>query len=496
MPELREELQKLFEGNGNEDRVANMLFRNHVSAEDIPSLYDLLASKGFSPLALRAMMLLKNSKCRAWNDYLLLAEKLKCHNSAARQIINNKEIFINFPVVNSKGTVCFLNKAMIIPLEKENVFLRDSFIPDLSVISSLTGKKFFVLFEREICESSYMLAVAAALSVNNPESLDNYAFTGLIQADGMVRIPANIQEKEKCCEENGYRMIYGNFHLKSLSEWLEGRVPIPFAILLDKATRQGYDTIQKSITRAIEKEYLHFDWHLLERFFHLKREDLIVLENQPLPNDSSVWSNFLISRVKPVLVKTMQSVPGERKVLQIFGSLATLMFGAGIILRDYHPFSAYHHDNGQYYPTISNKHTPREFKRRKKEEEIETIECQIDEYRDDMIVNIYLASHNPGKDSVNYLSSQGIEAGTANISLITDQGALDVNKSWNPYINDLYNQLNTIVENTKRIHLFLSCPVVIAFALGTVVTDYWDMKVYQFIRGEKSYFKAFETKDL
>ena len=149
-------------------------------------------------------------------------------------------------------------------------------------------------------------------------------------------------------------MIFGEFELAHLLKWLEdSEIPIPLAILLDRAARGDINEIRGNYGEIIKKRFPHFDWNLLERLYDLGTEELLIIEKQPLIFNKEVWTRFLKERVNGVLKQIFEKTPSNRRIFQIFGSNSAILFGVGVLLKDYNSFIGYHYHNGGSVKEIS-----------------------------------------------------------------------------------------------------------------------------------------------
>ncbi|MFA7614856.1 MAG: SAVED domain-containing protein [Candidatus Caldatribacteriota bacterium] len=496
MPKLSREIEKYFNGKGDLDLIFRMIDNGHIDQEDVPFCYELIAANACDQTTFILIGLLRIIN-KEWHDYALLAKTLNCLEETAYELINNKGITVRIPVVDPHGDRCQISELLVIPLSKENLFTNQAQEDNLQLISKLTNKKYYIAIQQDICDSSYMLALYTALVADDDKYLDEYVYSGRIRANGQVESPTELDMKQKCSTKAKYRLVYGDFTINEFNYWItNNKIPVPFVVLFDRAAAEGIESIKKNILGVVKKQYEYFSFELLERFYDLQMEDLFLLEQKPLPLKGSIWSDFILNQALPILVEALRNVPSNKRIFQVFGSNAVLLFGIGTILSEYYAFQGYHFYNGEYYLVITNGEDIRGMKKRLKPKELTLTECKIEDQKEVMLVNIYLASHRPDFASREFLSKQGIEYGTADIELKIDQGNIDFNQSWLPYVNELYNHLNLIFERSKQVHLFMSCPVTIAFALGVAVGHYWDITAYQYDLKNKTYFKAFNLNDI
>jgi hypothetical protein len=503
MPLLRKEIARLKTSPDNKELIElclEMILKNHLYQEDVSSIYEMLKLQTSSSLRYAGLLALRSVESE-WHDFSHLARVLDCSLPTAKELLTNKINIVTFPVVkNSEGNVkAELSSAIVIRLSEESVFIYSDKIKDLRRICSCTGKHFFVLFEADIVDRSYMLAIYAGLMIHNKELFEYYSFTGGITVANTVEICNHLEAKKECCDFQNRKLICGSFSLQDFLAWIETEdLPIPFAILLGSSARAGRDKLKKSIEKSISSRCPHFRWENLSTFTDLADKEALFVTDRDLTPDTSEWEELIVNKLKPLIGKILALGETDRRELHVFGSLSSIMFVAGVLVKDYISFSVYHYIQGEYKFVFSTKGSPRALKARKDINRFEKISYELSNPQNEMKVILFLASHDMQGATERYFKEAGISAGTIFIKPLDNQGNLPVDQDWSLYVNEIYNLLNFLKDkhNISKFHLFFGCPVAIAFSLGAAIGQYWDITAYQYDSINYSYYPVIRIKDL
>ncbi len=93
-------------------------------------------------------------------------------------------------------------------------------------------------------------------------------------------------------------------------------------------------------------------------------------------------------------------------------------------------------------------------------------------------------------DVERFLQTKGIGADIAVISMISGQRDLEGSKEeWEGIVAEFFPGLSAILDKirAKRIHIFLSAPANLAFAMGCLLGTHYDVHLYQWIPNLRSY---------
>jgi len=105
-----------------------------------------------------------------------------------------------------------------------------------------------------------------------------------------------------------------------------------------------------------------------------------------------------------------------------------------------------------------------------------------EKFKDDVAVIIDFLPSSAEGDVRRYLEAKRIDATICICENPDDSGFLDINDkdSWENATRGIYATLTTIAKaSPKRVHIFLSCPAALAFAIGNVARQTCNPYVYQ-----------------
>lgn len=462
------------------------ILKNSNDDEDIFYIYDFLDK---NPEAI---------------DYKKLSKITGLDISILNKIFKTKPVKAYFPIANNNHSE--IATAYIFKFEKELPFNSFTKKPELENIKKLIKgknldiKDFFVIFDKNFKQTSYLLAVISGLFLPE-EILSRYAFTGEVNSEGEINEVDFIPQKEEACKKEGLKLINPDIisNLDELLFYLNSKeIDIPF-LALNQPKEEIKKSIKKIESKIKERKPLYSVEKLL-KIFDLKEENLFIKIDR-IPPEKEKWQEILSSFSEKI--KNIYSIALPSKItLHIATSIASLSFGMGVILGAKRSYILYHFQNEEYFPLIdlSTPEKSRKIKHVKKDilqkQDYINLEINIKQNTKEANLILYLASHNPVADVVNFTKNE-------NYIYISDknyQGSIPLKTEiWREYISEIYSAINMTKEKylINKFNLFISSPSIMALALGMAVGDFMDIAVYNYYRElPEKYFKVFETLQL
>lgn len=435
----------------------------------------------------------------------------KFSNSTGLSVQVVKEIFRTrpkrayFPVANEKHSD--VASAFVFITKSKTEKFSFSKKPDLERIKDLLEIKgikdnFFVIFDKNFSQTSYLLSVVCAVFL--PQYvLDCYAFTGEVNSEGEINDVGYLKQKERAVKEKGLTLITPEdvSHIDELLYYLgDYPVDIPFLQLSNKPFEEAVISIEKLSDRIKEKSPF-FDLKKLEKFFGIKREDLLLttgilpqIDEKDLEKENE-WIKT-IKTFEEKLKKIYSKIRRKKRILHFAGSISSLSFGLGVKFGIKKPVVVYHYQADEYFPVIdlSDDRKIRDTKQIKKVTDLlETEFLTKKENSRDLGVAIWVASHNPFGDVVRFCQDKDCDV--VGIRLKDNQGNIPVydTELWVKIVNQLYSVLNDLKNKRyERLHFFISSPVAVSFVLGMSVGHFINGTVYN--KGS-SYYPVFNIDD-
>lgn len=443
---------------------------------------------------LKSTLFLAIRRYSKFQNLKLLSNHFKMDEDTLRVLLNADYKIASFPIVdNSQAELANL---YVIELEDNCQTLSfpntDMFRLDyLQNIKKALGKNFFVFFDRFFTGRSFGLALAACFFIKD-EIREKLLFTGEVRADGRVYDVDGIGLKTEIAKANK-RYLVGSTHVNSITElkYLDRNcIDVPFIQLFGKSKNE----LNKNFSKL--KEFIS-DGRVMVDVLGFSDENLSVFCEDFIENNIDTYLNYL--RDFYYKVKRVYEIDFEVN-LHLLGSLSSFAFLMGLVLGAKKRFVIYHYQDGRVHKVFDFvKQSARVLKSKKNH--YEYIKFQTfynDPDSDELVVSLYIASHNPINDAANF-AKEKLNCNMVEIRLKEQQGylPLDNEKIWIDVVREIYSLLT---ENTldfknviKKYHFIFSVPVPIAFALGMAIGDYKKILVYNFDKQIGSYIKVFDS---
>lgn len=434
---------------------------------------------------------LKNHK--EFIEYDILPQLTNIPKEALNYIFSGNYIVSKFPAVGEN--YCDIVKAYIIKLPFR--IQKSSFvdIESLNTIKEFVYKikekdfeDFFVIFDKDFDGFSYELSLVSGLLAKNQNNIEDFAFSGRIDEDGNILPVDMIEKKSKICKQHNLYFI-NHEHFDNVFDMIDlvnnDYIDIPFVI----STRDKDQTISNivSISKLIRKDTLRY-----LKIYGITTDDIILI-TKDLPTDKEVWFNYL-KELGDKIKHIYNSITNKKPIIHISNSIASFGILAGAMLGIKQNFIIYHFQGGSYYPVFRLlEESSRDIKQIKNTFSLIEIEDTIKDKTPKATLIIYLASHNPVADVVNFTKNQ-------EFIYIKDkkyQGKIPIEENWSQYVSEIYSFINLMKEKhfVSKFDLFLSMPSSMALALGMTIGHFMDIDVYNY-DSQNGYYLVGNTKDL
>jgi len=486
----------------NDKKIFFELLENkEIRKEELPFLYEILGSSKDEEDVYQIYKFLRENP--EFIDYDKLSELTGIHKDTLSEVFTKRPVKSYFPVV-SKDSADIVTAYIFKLSNKTN---KHTFIErqELNNIKQVIENKkipledFFVIFDKHFEGNSYFLSVLAGILFEE-DTLTNFAFTGEVNTQGDIVLVNFLEQKKKVCDERGLRLI-SPLEISNIDELRffigSKELDIPF-LVLNKNKAEIERSLEK-IEQKIKESKNEYSLDKLLKIYSLEKEDLYVETNKIAPQKEE-WSS-LLEKIKEKLEKIYSSLKAPKITLHIVTSIASLAFGAGVMIGMKRSYVIYHFQNEEYIPILQLKDPQalRSLKQTKKDilENNEFIDLQMHiENGERLSLIIHFASHNPLGDVVSFKKEQSY----VYISDKKSQGNLELNEEhWRGYLTETYSVINTLKAKylIKSFDLFISCPSAMALALGMIVGNYFDINVYSYYSSlPEKYFLIFNTTEI
>ncbi|MEO2069687.1 MAG: SAVED domain-containing protein [Desulfurobacteriaceae bacterium] len=388
------------------------------------------------------------------------------------EILNEEPLHFSFPVVSERERTLVNGIAIL----SDRTFSPDN-PENLNFVSELTGKNFFVVFDKEFIGESYQAALSYTLLFGKIPQ--DFLLSGKVFKDGNF-LADNLEEKRDFSKTLGKKLLgKGNiFLLNKVFE--EGKVNIPFLIT------KGDESALRDLSKSAK-----VDLKILEPFLEI--DDLVLKLPEYLPKENWLW---ITKSFKERIEKIIEEIPFIRKTFHFgFYSPSTLALGLGSVIGTGKiPCVVYHFENGNYVKVIDVERNSRSIKvRKEKLEFVEVKEIIKGKGGKGALVALQFASHevrNKGK-----LIAEEKNLDYYYITIRNFKGAIPLDLNWNDLTSEIYEALNRVYdEGYEKIYLIMSMPVPLAFGVGMAIGSYWNVEVLNYFK--EGYFPVLNLLDI
>lgn len=284
---------------------------------------------------------------------------------------------------------------------------------------------------------------------------------------------------------------------------LQKEKKVPFLIVIGKTVAQQRDT-RHQVETALENHKINLPG--LKKTYGLVSDDWIYYQENILPSDSEAWSK-IITKIENQFWRLSERIYG-RKVYQIFiNGPAALAMGLGATIGSRTEFTLFHFMPGT---GVDPYHNVIDFSPDEQSQGSHILKTRVSEYKriktkgideigfnlkTEVLVSIHLAGHNPTGD----VERRAKETGLPHVVIGSIyQGTIPLEDDWILLSQEIDSVLLGIagLEGINRLHLFISMPLPIAFAVGSALGKFVRATVYNYSPKEQKYFEAIYLEQL
>jgi len=378
----------------------------------------------------------------------------------------------DFPVVGRESKVV---KGIAFKSSKEVKNKEDA---PLEAVKAFLNSNVAVFFEDvEFQGSSFQAPLAYALYAGGIPN--GVMLTGELEADGDFRADG-VEEKRKLAREAGKFLIWKG-RVKELSDFLsQEELHLPFLMITSQP--EEVETAFKLLeSGAGLKTVKGLDW-----------ERLSLILPQTLP--ARLWHDFVEEALESF--KEFNRLPLNYKLHLGVKAPSALALGVGASLgTEKLPLVLYRYQNRVYQKVIDLTEDSRKIKRRVSTLSKFRLRSEL-RGKERALVALQIASHETEKRA--RVLAEELDADFFYAEHLK-KGALSQNpKEWEETVAEAYEVMNRVYNSSsyKEIHLIMSVPVPIAFALGMALGSYWPVKVWNFFKDRGEYRPVLELSNL
>lgn len=272
-------------------------------------------------------------------------------------------------------------------------------------------------------------------------------------------------------------------------------VPI---VVIAGAGHDVAETMWQDVKRVMAK--WDFDVERYRRDFDVERDDTVIRE-EVLPPESGPWLQ-LARKFKHHVERMSRRLPGRRVFHVFINGPASLGLGLGASIGTRNEAIVHQWFPGvpdQQYQPVVNFHALAEASAKGMHflEDPVTDECRYVAAEGkpadatDLYVSVWVAHHDPRADVERAAASartSGQSVATLHISRTTHE-TLKTDDDWIRCAREILTIFDSEVARLRpqRVHLFLSCPVALAFTIGMGLEHFMPVTVYNWWSKEQSY---------
>lgn len=467
------------------------LLQDDLGIEEQDCVFELVEKAWHPALQLLALLWLIKKQCMNQE----LSDLLGFDKAVLQDIQHISPLEAFFPAVGD-GQSASLKRVIIYPLPSEKlkaVCLRGASIHSFDHLASLTGMSGIIALDEPTNGNSWQMASIAAMT-NKMKFCSKYAFSGIVSANGEIRMAQALQRKKAICEEKDLRLIYRVKHVSHLESWLnQDLVPLPLLNYFGSESEQM--RCMDSMERCIQESKAWFSFAALEDFYGIKPQDMILGDVELLSFEPKLWQDFLCETAKKRIENLRNNLGSRGIVWFLAGQISSLQFGIGSIIGFKQGVSILQLDfsSSKYKQVITlyGKKNARELKNvSRRIDGCKKIKVSI-EINDSDSMNLsmilYLGSHNPIGEAKAY---SRMHLGVDNFVIIEArdmQGVMNLEEDWLEWVQEINSAFNELrgKYHWQKIHLFQTAPTALCMALGIAFGHFLPIEIYHYQFGAK-----------
>lgn len=304
------------------------------------------------------------------------------------------------------------------------------------------------------------------------------------------------------------------FHVRRKIK-LQKEKNVPFLVVIGKPENEYKDTLNE-----VEVAFDHFglDVQTIKKNFRLHQEDWIYHQDSKLSSEPNQWQEA-IAKIGEKFWKLAASLPGRKVYHLIMNGPASIALALGATIGSRNQYVFYH-----YMPATGDTpyHKVIDFKDSEIPEGTHRLKTRVSEMQfikttgaealldgtlqdktpeppvgdaSEILVAVHLAGHDPTGD----VKRKSNETGRPMLSIHSNfEGTIPLDIDWIRLSQETASVLLKLAASPHviRMHLFLSMPLPLAFAVGTALGKFVRATVYNAYGKSGEYYEAFNLDDL
>jgi hypothetical protein len=244
-----------------------------------------------------------------------------------------------------------------------------------------------------------------------------------------------------------------------------------------------------------------FDLKSYYRDYEIEKDDLLLRREVDLPGHTEPWKKLVQNFEKKYINPLRKILKGE-KIFHVFLNCpAALAVGLGAVAGSKNTLIVYLFNGVTYEPVINftlARHQGEmgsHFIKTRADQPYQYIQVKNPAGSSDQLyISMNLAGHSTESDVRRLATENGAEVMVIDN---TYHNSLSPKADWIRAAQETASTiLKTRTEHVKTIHLFLSCPLPLAFAIGMALGKTCPITVYQWFPGESAYHPVLELNHL
>lgn len=293
-------------------------------------------------------------------------------------------------------------------------------------------------------------------------------------------------------------VFYLRRHLRTARQ-LSSIKHIPVVCVVGKRNFTEARRTFEQAKEAIGKTTGFSDFTGVEKFFKINYQRTLVYQGAPLPEETPREWEELIDTVQRQVDEFADALPGSKLYHIFIQGPASLALGLGAIFGWKHPVIVYQWAAGEYKPVLDLRGNPRRIKDLVEQGHrfIKVPRDAFDGLTEDTAVVLGMAGHPPWGEVENYLRNV-LKVDWKIIAVENTYGGTLGEEDWVPVVQELYSVFYKLHKNpnVRRIHLFHSMPVALAFGLGMSLGTFMPVTVYNWKAAESTYYPVLKLNEL
>ena len=408
-----------------------------------------------------------------------IKEFLEMEEEEVNSFLKNRAVEFIFPVVSEKGGK--IAKGIAVQLDSNRVISNNEKVVSIPLLE----KGYLVFFDSKFEGNSFQAPFLVAVSLGSYPR--GYLLTGTVDSNGEIHAD-KIEEKQRIANENGRVLIYGGNVMPLIKIFKERKIDLPLLL----STTSDISSLHRLCRAA------NMNVEMVQRLTGVAENEFLFSLPQYIPVEKN-WCDYVLdAREHFYKLKSIVENSIDRAVFHValrMPSPLAMGIGASIGTGKI-PLALYHFESGKYVRMIDLTENSRKIKKRKNVWNSIAVSKDIRyENSKSCVVGIQLASHQIEGRALDEL----IETVRGDLFFIEHRehvGALPMDSNWTEIVAEINSAIADIHKEYSEIHIVMSVPVVVAFALGMALGHYWNINLYQFDNVKGKYVNVVNLKEI